>query len=108
MSLKHIHIPKNINAKFELIPNTGIGWKEIGHYLLILPSVGGGLYLLPIHIFAQLGLGIFFFVLFTGLLVLPAVRGCNVKAGAYFRDVFRFYKKKKKKQNILLYKKVGR
>jgi hypothetical protein len=106
MSPKHIHIPKNIEAKFELIPNiAGIGWKEIGYYLLFLPLVGGTLYLLPIHIFVQLGLGLVLFVLFTGLLVLPAIQGCNVKAGAYLLDVFRFHQRKRKKQTILLYKK---
>lgn len=105
MSQKQVHIPKNIDAKFELIPNTGIGWKEIGYYLLFTPIVGGVLYLLPIHIFAQLGLGLFLFVMFTGLLVMPAIRGCNVKAGAYVLDLYRFYKRKRKKQNVVLYKK---
>ncbi|MDA2638690.1 hypothetical protein [Bacillus sp. FSL R12-0069] len=105
MSPKHIHIPKNIEAKFELIPNTGIGWKEIGYYLLFLPLVGGTLYLLPIHIFVQLGVGLVSFVLFTGLLVLPAIRGCNVKAGAYLFDLFRFHVRKTKNRTRLLYKK---
>ncbi|MED1305199.1 hypothetical protein BK704_12435 [[Bacillus thuringiensis] serovar konkukian] len=97
-------IPKNVDAKFELVPNTGIGWREMSYYIFCIP-IFAGIYFLPLNPFIRMGLGILLGVMVTALAIIKPIKGCHVNAGRYLKSELRFLIKREKKKNVIYYKK---